>query len=365
MQTIIQEKNAHTKIGEILKNYGSKKIMLVGGTTFYDSPIKSYFDNVGIPYVFFNDFCPNPSYEDILNGVTLFREENCDALVAIGGGSALDVAKCIKAFSKMDGSGNYIDQPVFDTKIPLIALPTTAGTGSESTRFAVFYYKGEKQSLSHESLIPDVAVLQSETLLTLPEYQKKCTLLDALCQAVESWWSVNSTAESISYAKQAVEDILRYYRPYIFENSPSAADKIMLASNLAGRAINITATTAPHAMSYKLTTLYGIPHGHAVALGLAKVWRYMLSHTQDCTDNRGKEYLEDIFGQIIKVFGTPDDFDALLSELEIFGPFAMDAEKELDILSSSVNAERLGNNPVKLSREVLYNMYKGILRNDS
>ena len=119
----------------------------------------------------------------------------------------------------MDNDINYMQQEYIDSGITLIAVPTTAGTGSESTCHAVIYYEGEKQSISHTSIIPNYAILEPSVLETLPVYQKKCTMLDALCQAIESWWSVNSTEESKEYSRKAILAIKENWEEYIFKNA--------------------------------------------------------------------------------------------------------------------------------------------------
>ena len=263
-----------------LQSLHCQKFLLVCDDAFHHLPIKAMITACNIPYVSFSEFTSNPLYEDVCEGVLKFHNEQCDAIVAVGGGSALDVAKCIKLFAKADPNRNYLEQEWCGSDIPLIAVPTTAGTGSESTRYAVIYYDGKKKAVTHASIVPDIAVLDSRVLHTLPLYQKKCTMLDALCQGIESWWSVNSTAESRVYSEQAVRLIMDNYRRYIFHNDEQAAKQVMLAANYAGRAIHITQTTAPHAMSYQLTSLYHLPHGHAVAVCLPHVWRYMQQHPQ-------------------------------------------------------------------------------------
>lgn len=361
MQKIICGENCYQQIGELLKQLGSKKYMLVCRPSFFKMGLNEYFAKVDTCAVYFTDFTVNPKYEEICVGVDLFRREKCDAIVAVGGGSAIDVAKCIKAFAYLPENEIYFKQKLEDNEIPLISVPTTAGTGSESTRFAVFYYNGEKESLSEEYWIPEYAFLDYTLLYSLPEYQKKCTLLDALCQAIESWWSVNSNDESKQYAKIAVEKIINNYKGYIFENDPEATKEIMLGSNYAGRAINITATTSAHAMSYKMTTLYDIPHGHAVGIGLPHIWEYMINNPKNCSDKRGEEYLLKTFKDIANSMGCETATDAvdlfknLLKELNIEGPKA--TKEELEILASSVNAGRLKNNPVALSEDVLYDLY--------
>lgn len=364
-QTIFHGKESYKKLGEILEKLSPKKIFLVGNGAERFKPIKEMLYSSGIPYVGFNDFCPNPQYEDVQKGISAFLGSGCDTIIAFGGGTTIDVAKCIKLFSGLDHEKNYLEQKYSDTKIPLIAIPGTAGTGSESTSFAVLYYNGDKYSVAHESLLPDYAILAHETLNTLPLYQKKCTMMDALCQAIESWWSVNSTEESRSYSKKSVEMIVKEMDAYLYEGSDEAAEAIMLASNYAGRAINIAKTTAAHAMSYKITSMYGLPHGHAVAICLPKVWSYMISNIDKCSDGRGKEYLDDIFRDIAITLGhsSPEkavsEFEGLIDRLDLPSP-KLNSEDDLNILCASVNVERLSNNPVSMTEDVLLETYKAI-----
>ena len=214
--------------------------------------------------------------------------------------------------------------------------------------------------MTHESIIPNYVVLDSSVLKTLPLYQKKCTMLDALCQGIESWWSVNSTDESKEYAKQAVGMIVKNMDAYL-AGSDKSAEQIMLAANLSGRAINITQTTAPHAMSYKLTSMYKLPHGHAVAVCLPEVWEYMLANTDKCVDGRGKEYLKTTFDEIAKII-TPVIFREVLQKLEMKYPISKEKENDLNILTNSVNLVRLKNNPVKLENGVIRSLYERILK---
>lgn len=336
-----------------------KNFLLVRDSAYDYLNIKNFFDTV--PHVEFSDFTPNPLYEQVCKGIALFNREQCEMVVAVGGGSTIDVAKCIKLYCRMEGGINYLKQEMFDSSIPLIAVPTTAGTGSESTRHAVIYYEGTKQSVSHTSIVPNYAVLEPSVLKTLPVYQKKCTMLDALCQAIESWWSVNSTDESIAYSKRAIAAIRENWRAYIFNNADFAAEKIMEAANNAGRAINITATTAAHAMSYKITSMYKLPHGHAVAVCMPEVWAYMLEHNNDCVDSRGCNYLRETLVQISEMISL-HQFQEMLAEMDMKYPETVDKDTELEILAQSVNPVRLKNNPVALSTDVLREMYRRIVK---
>lgn len=360
MQKIL---NGYCSIEAALREVGAKKFMLVCDSSYAFLPIKDLLN----PAVVFDQFTPNPLYEDVCKGVGMFNANGCDALVAVGGGSTIDVAKCIKLYCRMDPSRNYLEQECFDSGIPLIAVPTTAGTGSESTHYAVIYYEGKKQSVAHASIAPDYAVLEPMLLKTLPLYQKKCTMLDALCQGIESLWSVNSTEESMLYGKIAIQGIMDYWHEYIEQNTDEAARGIMSAANYAGRAINITQTTAPHAMSYKLTSIYGLPHGHAVALCLPEVWMYMLEHPDQCIDPRGREHLEFVFELLGRLMNCDSAykglmmFRAIMFSLDMPLPKCRDRAAELEVLTSSVNPVRLKNNPVALSEDTLRYLYNRIL----
>ena len=132
-------------------------------------------------------------------------------------------------------------------------------------------------------------------------------------------------------------------------NDNDGNTKMLVAANLAGKAINITTTTAPHAMSYKLTSLYGLPHGHAVAICLPKVWRYM-ENFDYIAKALGTEHYED----------AVSFFEEMLLELEILPPQHIN-EDDLDILTNSVNRQRLSNNPVRLNKSTIKKLYKEIL----
>ena len=296
------------------------------------------FDAFGVALpceaVRFSGFTPNPRYEDVKAGVKALRKNKCDFIVAIGGGSSMDTAKGIKYY-------NHVN-------LPVLAVPTTSGTGSEATHFAAIYKDGEKRSVADANLLPDYVILAPGLLKTVPVYQKKCTMMDALCQAIESWWSRRATPESVRYSHEAIHLILKHMDGYL--RNEEAGNKNMLdAAHLAGRAINITTTTAPHAMSYKLTTLYGLPHGHAAALCLPKVWQHMKN-----------------FGDIAHALGQKNCEDAaaflerLLHDLELLPP-PNAGEGDLDVLANSVNAQRLRNHPVPLDKNAIRNLYKLIL----
>lgn len=372
MQKII---NGIANLPAILKEVGCKKLFLVIDSSYPFLDIKDGIETLPVEEkVKFSDFTPNPLYEQVCKGIDLLKSSHCDTILAVGGGSAIDVAKCIKlAVLAKEGNAAIIPPlvsqrlPIDGTKIPFIAIPTTAGTGSESTHNAVMYYEGAKQTVTNDGVLPDYALLEPSVLKTLPLYQKKCTMMDALCQGIESWWSVNSTEESYEYSRKTIELIMANWGKYIFENNDEAAAQIMLAANYGGRAINITQTTAAHAFSYKITSLYKLPHGHAVAVCLPVIWEYMLGNMDNCIDKRGQEYLAGIFKQIAQTMGCDspqqaiDVFCGIMAEMDLKNPVAGNKEEELKVLSTSVNPVRLKNNPVKLDEVTIDELYKSIL----
>lgn len=365
-QRFIQGRGCSLQLENVLGQSSVHKFFLVCGKSLDRQPVWESIQKASMPFVRFDAFSSNPLYEDVEKGVALFRKEHCDCVVAIGGGSTTDVAKCIKLFSSMDeGNGPYLLQQSKTNDIPLVAMPTTSGTGSESTHFAVVYCHGEKQSVSHESLLPSIVFLDPQFLETLPLYQKKCTMLDALCQAIESWWSIRSNEESITWSKKAIPLILDNIDGYL-ENEEQSNANMLLAANYAGRAINITTTTAPHAMSYKLTSLFHIPHGHAVAICLPEVWGYMNTHLMDCVDTRGTRYVECTFREIATVLRADSIEDAIswfhrmLTRLNITNPTCCDGAV-IGSLGESVNLQRLKNNPILLSKQALLHLYQIVL----
>ena len=362
------------QLEKVVSQLGVRNLLLVVDASFPYLNIRRQVEGLKVHYVIFDQFGPNPLYEDVCKGVELFCQAHCDAILAVGGGSSIDVAKCIKLYCKMDSSIFYLGQEPTDSGIPLIAVPTTAGTGSESTRFAVIYFEGKKQSINHLSIIPNYAVLEPSVLKTLPAYQKKCTVLDALCQGIESWWSLNSTDESRKKSRQAVESLSESIIPYVQGTGDELSDMkyaetVMAAANMAGQAINITQTTAPHAFSYKLTSLYGLPHGHAVAVCLPDIWEYMLDNVgQHCIDPRGVDYLVDTFSQIAQALHCNSATEgigfvrSLLNTMQMAYPVGNDREEELETLVMSVNPVRLKNNPVSLDTPTIRNIYEHVVK---
>jgi alcohol dehydrogenase class IV len=371
-QTILTASDKYEELDRYLRDLGASSILLVCDISLPFLRLNGYIDciesRLGIRVVKFNDFQPNPRYESVVRGVETFHKNSCDTIIAVGGGSAIDVAKCVKLSAAMDSSVNYLKQSVIPNDIHLMAIPTTAGTGSEATRYAVIYYNGEKQSVTDESMIPSAVLMDASALKFLPEYQKKSTMMDTFCHAIESCWSVNSTEESRKYSHDAIRLVLENKDSYM-ANEEKGNTNMLWAANTAGKAINITQTTAGHALCYKLTGLYGIAHGHAAALCVSKLWPYMLANTEKCIDPRGIKYLNRVFLEISEAMSCKTNeqaiacFSEIIDSLKLTAPEMKDTA-DFDVLAHSVNSVRLKNNPVALNEKSITEIYRAIFKKD-
>lgn len=363
--------DAYSNLTSYIQENRISRAMVVCGRSLRHLRISEYLQKaereLGIRLIYFSDFTPNPVYESVVRGVERFRRHSCDSIIAVGGGSAIDVAKCVKLYSNMDPGRNYLCQEIIPNNIKLFAIPTTAGTGSEATRFAVIYYNGEKQSIAHDSCLPDAFMLDASVLKSLPDYQKKSAALDAFCHGIESFWSVNSTEESRRYSEEAIKMIRGNLEGYL-AGEERYNGPMLQAAYLAGKAINITQTTAGHAMCYKLTSLYGVAHGHGAALCVSKLWPFMIENMDKCSDPRGSGYLSEIFSQIAHAMGcagameAADEFQAILGRLDMAVPVC--GEGDIEMLTRSVNLVRLKNNPISLTDNMIERLYWQILREE-
>lgn len=371
-QKIITPGENYKGLDEWIKENGCKKILMVcGGSIWHQKEFNAHLEeinNMGVQIISFRDFQPNPLYENVQDGVKLFRDAHCDAIIAAGGGSAMDVAKCIKLYSNLLGdgeNGSWLNAGYITNDIPFLAMPTTAGTGSEATCYAVIYYSGKKQSVASESIIPDTVLMDPETLKALPLYQKKATMCDALCHAIESFWSVNSTEESKDYSRAAIKGVIENMEGYL-KNTEEGRAKMLLAANTAGKAINITQTTAGHAMCYKITSIFGLAHGHAAILCNRVLFPWMIKNTDKCIDPRGEEYLRKILDQIGQAMGCENAESGAEKVVEIFDKLGLEIPQasleQYEELKISVNLVRLKNHPIALDVETIDKLYHEVLR---
>ena len=367
-QRIITAAENYRELDQWIRETGGRILLVCDPSIQFQKAFCAHLkelEDAGTEIIRFSDFQPNPLYESALKGAVLFREKKCCGIIAVGGGSAMDVAKCIKLFSNMDLDQHCLRQEIVPNDVPLLAMPTTAGTGSEATRFAVIYDQGAKQSVAHESCIPGTVLLDPACLNTLPLYQKKATMMDALSHGIESFWSLNSTEESRAYSREAIRGVMAHMEGYL-ANTEEGNAGMLRAANTAGKAINITQTTAGHAMCYEITSLFGASHGHAAILCNRILYPWTLEHAAECSDPRGEAYLRGVLDDIAECLGC-DGAQAGVQKLQaIFKELALDVPaatpEQYEILKNSVNPVRLKNHPIPMTTEIMDALYHQILR---
>ena len=292
----------------ILREDPKNIFIVTGRNSFKNSGAKRKLERLlTIPHTQFYNFSPNPKLEDLKKGIELYKTSNPDYIVAVGGGSTIDMAKLIKGLSNSHDIKSAIinGQKAEIDNVRILAVPTTSGSGSESTPFSVVYIGGTKYSLQSNQILPDGVVLDFKLSLSMSRKLAAITGFDALSQAIESYWSVNSKEESQNYSLKSIELILENLKDSVNNSDQNSRREMMLAANLAGRAIAITKTTAPHALSYKITTEYSVPHGHAVALTLREfIEKNYEVNDDNCNDSRGSDYVKKNLNRLYTALGT-------------------------------------------------------------
>jgi alcohol dehydrogenase class IV len=361
-------------IKEIIKETRAKKILLVTGKQSYIcSNAKGQIDEIlNNAYTEqFNQFEVNPKLDDVYIGVRLLKNTKFNLIIAIGGGSVIDMAKLINILGAQENNDlvKYINGNILITEkgLPLIAIPTTAGTGSEATHFSVVYVDSVKHSLAHQFMLPDYAIVDAELSYSLPSYITAASGIDALSQAVESYWSVKSTQESKKFASEAIVLILEVLQSAVVGDKKS---RIIMskAAHLAGKAINITTTTAPHAISYPITTFHGLAHGHAVGLTLGAFFEINSSVDKtNVADPRGVEFVTRAMEELFGLFGKQSARGCNKMWRQLMRDIGLDTNLEkigivsnfdVDRIIKNVNLLRMENNPVKISKTILVDLFR-------
>ena len=325
-------KGATENLSKILKTENSKNILVFTGKKSYEA-IKPVIEKElqGFNYTYYNNFSTNPKKEEIDIALKTLKND-FDIIVAIGGGSVIDFAKGFRYYSTRN--------------VKLVAVPTTAGTGSEATQFAVVYVDGVKTSLDDKSVLPEYSIVDSSFVENNPKYLKACTAMDAFCHAIESFWAAKSTPLSRQYAKESILLCKENIVDYVNTNDSKSAFNMMLASNLSGKAINISRTTASHALSYKITSDYGIPHGHAVALTISNLFEFN-------TKNGEYEELKELISD-----SPAEYFNNLLKEIGLENNRTKLGITDIQSIADNVNLDRLSNNPVILAHNDILEILK-------
>ena len=318
-------------------------------------------DKIFNPKSIYSDVKENPSFQDC-EDIMGFCEGNVfDGVLAIGGGSVMDLAKVVIAHLCLEKSNifdliNYNEK--FPQKLPSIFVPTTHGTGSEVTMWGTLWHmeEGKKYSISHKQLYPDVAILDGNLTKTLPLNISITTVLDALSHSFESIWNKNSNNRSTKYAISAISKILQNVENLKLDpKDVKIRSNLLEASTISGLAFSNTKTAAAHSMSYPLTINYGIPHGIASSICLVPLLEYnknsIISQLDNIMYNNSITYTQLV--QKIKSVSK----GVLPSKLRDLGV----KESEIDELANQAFlSERMQNNVKNLNKEDVKLIYSSV-----
>ena len=221
----------------------------------------------------YNNTTPNPTPETVDLVTKLFRSNNCNFIIGIGGGSTIDLAKSVSILQSHKHSSRkylYKEHDLSNESCPFIAIPSTSGTGSEVTSWATIWDMKNKKKLSLEkySMYPTHCIVDPELTYSLPKYQTALTGMDALTQSIEAYWSRNSQEISDIYSLTAIKIILENLEDAYLTNKQNSRINMSLGSLLGGLAFSNTKTSICHSLSYPMTIYYNIPHGQAVSITL-------------------------------------------------------------------------------------------------
>ncbi|MED3550003.1 iron-containing alcohol dehydrogenase [Cytobacillus praedii] len=281
---LLEGKNSLNKVPKLLSDKGIDRVLVVtdkGITSLglIDGLLKGLEDS-DIEYVLYDQTIPNPTIDNIEEALEQYKAANCQGIIAFGGGSPMDCAKGVGA--RLARPKKSIPQMKGELKIrkkipPLIAVPTTAGTGSEATVVAVVSNSQthEKYAINDMSLIPHYAVLDPLLTVQLPPHITSTTGIDALTHAIEAYIGKSNTSETIAYCEEAVKLIFdNLYEAYTNGSNIDARKNMQSAAYLAGMAFTRAYVGYVHAIAHTLGGFYGVPHGLANAIILPYVLTY-------------------------------------------------------------------------------------------
>jgi len=353
-------------IPDILSDLRAKSVLLICGQKSFKQS-KYYEELKGFLKPFKLVEAPPVPKEPSLSFLKQHAEsclnQSFDVVVAVGGGSVMDVAKMVALIKGQESSRQkkYLDDLEhnrdFSAKaVDLISIPTTSGTGSEVTLYASFDNAERKKiSISHKYLYPAYAVVDPLLMVSMPPQVTASTGFDVLSQSIEAYWSIHHIPSSDTHALRAIplvmESLLTAYKE---PEDLNARFNMALAANEAGLAIAHTRTTAVHSVSYPITTLFGVPHGHACALTLASFINF---NTNAIPPERAKALwnacgVSDAKGTATRVNALMDSM-GLERRLSVIG---IDRDGIEKIVENGFRPDRVKNNPRKLEVNELREM---------
>lgn len=357
------------KAGELTKPYGKKALIVTGHSSakksgLYDK-VKDSLKAEGIDSVLFDKVAQNPLTTTAAEGAAFAKENGCDVVVAIGGGSIMDCAKAIAflAVNNGDVSDYIFGKKVSDTALPIILIPTTCGTGSEGNGFAVLTNpdNGDKKSLRCNAIVAKVSIVDPECMMTMPKHVLASVGFDALCHNMEAYTSKIAQPFTDALSLYAV-DLIAHNLVDVYKGTGSKEswEKITLASTIGGMVINTAGVTLAHGMEHPASGLKDIVHGK----GLAALTPTIIESSYQGAPEKfaklaklfGGEKAEDLAGKVRELLEAIE-LTCTLSDLGI-------EEKDIPWMAENcmkVSAPSIANNPVVFSQEEIAEIYKKAL----
>lgn len=262
------------EVGQIASKYGNKALIVTGRNSTKKSGLLNrtitYLKESNVDYAVFDKVSQNPLTTTAQEGAEVAKNENCNVIIGLGGGSIMDCAKAIAFICKNDGDINdYIwGKLKSDDALPIILIPTTCGTGSEGNGFAVLTNpeNGDKKSLRCNAIIAKASIIDSECMMTMPKSILAAVGFDSLCHSMEAYISKIGQPITDMLSLQGIELIGKYLVPlYEGSDDPEAWDAVSFASTLGGMVINTAGVTVPHGMEHPASGLKNIVHGKGLA----------------------------------------------------------------------------------------------------
>lgn len=352
--------NTTEDIKKFIQDKSFKKIFLLcGKKSFVNSGAESFFkkvlSNKDIKIYYKNSELP--ILEELIDIIKKIKEYKPDLILAVGGGAVIDYAKIANLVDVRTDLSDLIKNYSYPFKkkfTKLSVIPTTAGSGAEVTSNAVIYVDNIKYSFESELLVPDNFFLIPEFLISAPNKIKSSSGFDAIAQALESLISKKSNNISVEYASKSLRISVNSYISFINNPNLKNAAEMSIASNLAGKAISISKTTVPHAVSYPFTSLHNISHGHAVSLFFESFFKFNYDYIEKSLTPFD---LKKRFDLIFNLFDVKN-INEFTSKIALIKKKANIEDNLIKLniniqncsedIIKGVNLLRLGNNPVKI-----------------
>jgi alcohol dehydrogenase class IV len=358
---IIMAEDCIRNNAEQMKSFGHRAFIVTGANSAKSSgalqDIIEALDSLGISYEIYDKIKSNPTIASVYDAAAIAKEKKSDFVIGIGGGSPMDAAKAIALLATQDLDEERLFSGNYEAKaLPIVAVPTTAGTGSEVTQYSILTNdkKQTKTSISSPALFPRIAFLDAKYTMNLPMQITINTALDALSHAIEGMLTVRASLVTDALALESISRIsqcLRYLSPLKEigagnQLSGEVREKLLCGSMLAGIVIAHTGTTAVHSMGYCLTYFKNVDHGRANALILPSFLRAVAKSEQETIT------------RILNAMGltSMDDFEAIL--LRLLGERESITQKDLERYTSiAIQAKNVSNSRLKPDRECIENIY--------